>query len=41
MARPEDAVQAKVAGFDVHVAKPFEAAQLIEVMAALIQQQRE
>jgi ATP-binding cassette, subfamily B, bacterial len=37
LARPEDRVQSLAAGFQMHVAKPVELAELIMVIATLIQ----
>jgi CheY-like chemotaxis protein len=41
LARPEDRVQSLTAGFQMHVAKPVELAELIMVIAALIRDQKQ
>jgi CheY-like chemotaxis protein len=41
LARPEDRVQSLTAGFQMHVAKPVELAELIMVIAALIRDQQQ
>jgi CheY-like chemotaxis protein len=41
MARPEDRMQSLAAGFQMHVAKPVEPAELIMVIASLTRNQRQ
>jgi len=41
LARPEDRMQSLAAGFQMHVAKPVELAELIMVIATLIRDQQQ